>query len=474
MDFEPDYITQTQHGREKVIFRGYAYVKDKNGPNDVSYWRCERKDELFCKGRARMCSGKIKALVGDHNHAPEVERKEVATVRDCIAVHSQETVESTSQIVTSVLAQASFAAVVQLPHTKSLKRQSQRDRIRVQNVPPNPGTLQDLQLPDNYKNTIDGDLFLLYDSGPAAAENRMILFCTEVNLNLLDDSEHWYTDGTFKTVPRLFLQLYTIAVKVNGYYLPLVYALLPNKMQQTYERLLDILIQAKAGIKPESVTMDFEKGAMNAVQVKFPGCEVHGCYFHLSQNIFRHVQTAGLQERYTADAQFQGKSDSLRLLLSCHSAMFRSSSITWMQHCPKTWTLSWSTSKRITLASSVRMVIAERHCSHQQLGTYTRERSRMTTGQTIARKVGTASFHLQLLATTQLFGSYLMDFLRSRQSWSGAGRERLPVMRLRRREGSMKIETSASVQYSDLSRTGQRTNSCEELLQIWHSISWYD
>ena len=260
MDFEPDYIiTPTQRGREKVIFRGYAYVKDKNGPNDVSYWRCERKDELFCKGRARMCSGKIKALVGDHNHAPEVERKEVATVRDCIAVHSQETVESTSQIVTSVLAQASFAAVVQLPHTKSLKRQSQRDRIRVQNVPPNPGTLQDLQLPDNYKNTIDGDLFLLYDSGPAAAENRMILFCTEVNLNLLDDSEHWYTDGTFKTV-----------------------------------------------------------------------------------------------------------------------------------------------------------------------------------------------------------------------SWSGAGRERLPVMRLRRREGSMKIETSASVQYSDLSRTGQRTNSCEELLQIWHSISWYD
>ena len=304
MDFEPDYITQTQRGREKVIFRGYAYVKDKNGPNDVSYWRCERKDELFCKGRARMCSGKIKALVGDHNHAPEVERKEVATVRDCIAVHSQETVESTSQIVTSVLAQASFAAVVQLPHTKSLKRQSQRDRIRVQNVPPNPGTLQDLQLPDNYKNTIDGDIFLLYDSGPAAAENRMILFCTEVNLNLLDDSEHWYTDGTFKTVPRLFLQLYTIAVKVNGYYLPLVYALLPNKMQQTYERLLDILIQAKAGIKPESVTMDFEKGAMNAVQVKFPGCEVHGCYFHQSQNIFRHVQTAGLQERYTADAQF--------------------------------------------------------------------------------------------------------------------------------------------------------------------------
>ena len=121
---------------------------------------------------------------------------------------------------------------------------------------------------------------------------------------MLDECGSWYGDGKFKTVPRLFYQLYTISVKKNGYFLPLLYALLPNKTQQAYERLLDVIIQAKDGIQPQTVMMDFEKGAMNAMQMKFPDCQMHGCYFHLSQNIFRHVQSAGLQERYTTNVAF--------------------------------------------------------------------------------------------------------------------------------------------------------------------------
>ena len=50
--------------------------------------------------------------------------------------------------------------------------------------------------------------------------------------------------------------------------------------------------------------MDFEKGAMKAFQAKFPDAEIKGCLFHLSQNVYKHVQSLGLQERYAQDAQF--------------------------------------------------------------------------------------------------------------------------------------------------------------------------
>lgn len=54
-------------------------------------------------------------------------------------------------------------------------------------------------------------------------------------------------------------------------------------------------------VQPSSVTLDFEKAAMNAVTNSFPGTSIHGCFYHLSQSVYRHVQAAGLQERYRTD-----------------------------------------------------------------------------------------------------------------------------------------------------------------------------
>ena len=111
-------------------------------------------------------------------------------------------------------------------------------------------------------------------------------------------------DGTFKTVPLLFYQLYTIAVKKGGHFLPVVYALLPNKTQETYETLLDLRKETNDDLSPTNITIDFEKAIINAIYIKFPESHIQGCYFHFCQNIYRHVQSSGLQERYTTDADF--------------------------------------------------------------------------------------------------------------------------------------------------------------------------
>ena len=43
---------------------------------------------------------------------------------------------------------------------------------------------------------------------------------------------------------------------------------------------------------------------MNAVSSKFQDCTIHGCFFHPCQNVYKHVQSNGLQEQYTANAEF--------------------------------------------------------------------------------------------------------------------------------------------------------------------------
>ena len=50
--------------------------------------------------------------------------------------------------------------------------------------------------------------------------------------------------------------------------------------------------------------VDFGIGARNALLRVFPQTEIKGCFFHLSQCVYRKVQEAGLQQRYQADADF--------------------------------------------------------------------------------------------------------------------------------------------------------------------------
>lgn len=89
-----------------------------------------------------------------------------------------------------------------------MSRTIQRTRITKENPPVNLSNANDLLIPEIYKFTNKNELFLSYDSGNN--ENRILIFTTISNLNLLQESDNWLGDGTFKTVPSIFSQLYTI------------------------------------------------------------------------------------------------------------------------------------------------------------------------------------------------------------------------------------------------------------------------
>ena len=98
----------------------------------------------------------------------------------------------------------SEGTAAKLPKLDSLKRTIQRQRVQQLAAPAQPTSLEQLVLPAEYQQTAKGEQFLLYDSGPDT--QRMLIFGTQRNLEMLQLAEHWLADGTFKTAPPLFSQ----------------------------------------------------------------------------------------------------------------------------------------------------------------------------------------------------------------------------------------------------------------------------
>ena len=115
-------------------------------------------------------------------------------------------------------------------------------------------------------------------------------------------------DGTFKSTPALFDQLYTIHGRVRGITVPLVYCLLPSRERDTYQRMMELLKREAANLnlvlQPQIVQIDFEAATLAAIRLCFPNSRIRGCLFHYGQAIWRKTQSLGLAARYKEDPAF--------------------------------------------------------------------------------------------------------------------------------------------------------------------------
>lgn len=100
----------------------------------------------------------------------------------------------------------SVSVAAALPKTKSMAQTIRRVRVN-KDIPPAPTSLDDLVIPESLKSIKD-EKFLLYDSGPGP--NRILIFSTQRNLEMLRRVDVLLMDGTFDIVPPLFSQLYTV------------------------------------------------------------------------------------------------------------------------------------------------------------------------------------------------------------------------------------------------------------------------
>ena len=87
----------------------------------------------------------------------------------------------------------------------------------------------------------------------------------------------------------------------DGHLLPSLFVLLPNKTEATYRRMWDQIRLLCPLAQPREMLLDFEKAAINSFEEMWPDTLVK-C-FHLTQNVWRKVQGAGLQAAYSQDEE---------------------------------------------------------------------------------------------------------------------------------------------------------------------------
>ena len=171
----------------------------------------------------------------------------------------------------------------------------------------NPDSLDKIVINHELSHTIDGDIFLWYEDDDDFCDcdtDKIFIFSTESNFEILNNSAHRYGDGTFDVAPALFKQNYTVTIIESGKNLPLIYALLPEKKGATYDKMFKII---KQDIKndPQTFTVDFEKACINSIVKYFPSCIVCLCYFHLTQNLWKNVQLKGLVNTYLQESSIR-------------------------------------------------------------------------------------------------------------------------------------------------------------------------
>ena len=107
-----------------------------------------------------------------------------------------------------------------------------------------------------------GQQFLVYDNG---RPDRILLFGRDEDFRFLSNSQDWFLDGTFKSRPVQFMQLYTVHRLTNHRNIVGVYALFPNKRRDTYVEMLIEVQRLTHNAMPHSLMTDFESSMLSAL-----------------------------------------------------------------------------------------------------------------------------------------------------------------------------------------------------------------
>lgn len=175
----------------------------------------------------------------DHSHAPDMINIEVRSAINKIKEFATTSDEKTSKVIQQGIRDLSEEAKSIIPSSSSLNRTVQNirsNKIEAFKVM----DLNTMVIPENYKKTFSDKKFLMYDSEDDSdyGGQRFLIFTTNRNLKVLKKCSIWQADGTFKCVPLIFKQLYTIHGIFKKKTVPLIYLLLPNKKKKLLINLL--------------------------------------------------------------------------------------------------------------------------------------------------------------------------------------------------------------------------------------------
>ncbi len=268
-----EFVT-TERGARKLLYEGYAYtVSNKHGA--TIYWRCEKRFE--CGVSLKTINDVIQGYSPKHSHPPSESRNAALKVVHEIKQRACETEEVTGCIVDNATSTLPLSVAGALPKKSSLLRAVNRKRT--------------IQESEDLNITTRGENFKLYE------DEKVTIYGTVKNLDLLAQKSDWFCDGTFDCAP-IGTQLYTIHMLISeNKTLPLLYCLSGRKDEETYDIICKFIKQSRC-LNVSSIMIDFEQAVIKVIKKNFPEVVISGCFFHFAQCLWRNLQSRSLQIWY--------------------------------------------------------------------------------------------------------------------------------------------------------------------------------
>jgi len=140
-----------------------------------------------------------------------------------------------------------------------------------------------------------------YSEGPLFRKYDDLVFASDEQLELLRSATAVYFDATFKVVPTIYYQLFTVFAPFADAAFPVVYALMSRKTQALYTKVFEKVHELVPDFTPSHAMADFEEASVNAFRQVFGDVSVGGCWFHYAQAIIKRLNKLGLKTEYCSD-----------------------------------------------------------------------------------------------------------------------------------------------------------------------------
>ena len=303
----------TSKGKQSLLHKQYEFVKHRECTNGTIHWRCKLHQKTRCRARIATKNDEIiRGCDAEHNHDGNKESilamQAVADMKNKIGEISA----TTKAVIGEVSTHLDSCVLMALPKKTSLKRTLQRKRQKLMSAPdsiPLPPPPKDMTfcIPQQFQYMI------LHDSG--SGNERLLILGHNELLDGLARAKLWLADGTFKVVPTIFFQLYTIHFElVPGISPVALYCLLQSKTRAIYDRMFEAVKELVPAAEPDRLLLDFESAAISAFRSAYPNANVMGCYFHLTQSVIRKVNDISMKVDYESN-------DSLCTAVRCLPAL---------------------------------------------------------------------------------------------------------------------------------------------------------
>ena len=291
-------VESRRAGCKNLEIEGYRFRKNKSVQSKI-YWKCV-ENNCFSTVTTNLQLTSLVNLPSKHNHPPkENEAKRDALKQRIIQSVKKDPTKNISEIYENIIEDVPENDENTIPRFDHIRQTLYYHRKS--QLPSIPYRVSDINFTGSWGKTTTGKQFLLAKSDLFG----IVIFSTRFFIKNLTECETILSDGTFRTAPVQFKQIYTIFGELNRRKIPLVFAFLKKKDTTSYRYVLQVIAEKAISLgkvfRPENFLCDYEKGFIKAVSEDFPDSNLCGCHFHYSQALFRKIQKFHLAGGYKSN-----------------------------------------------------------------------------------------------------------------------------------------------------------------------------